>query len=303
MNQPADQSSRNRLRGIALICITFALFAALDSIAKYLAGVMDPLEVVWARYGAGFALAVMLSNPVSRPGLMKTSRPWLQLLRSLLLLGCTVLNFLAVKYLQLDQTTSIGFATPFLIALLSGPMLGEWVGWRRWIAISVGFCGVLLVARPGFGGIHPAAVLSVAAMVCYGFYFVTTRILSRTDSSETTLFYSNIIGVAAMTPVMPFVWTAPDSIFIVGLMVAVGALGTFGHYLLIIAHRWAPPSVLAPFMYTQLIWVILTGYLVFGDVPSSWTLAGAAVVIASGLYLLHRERVMGKPVPSAPPAD
>jgi drug/metabolite transporter (DMT)-like permease len=224
-------------------------------------------------------------------------------MRSLLLLACTVLNFLAVKYLQLDQTTSIGFATPFLVALLSGPMLGEWVGWRRWIAISIGFCGVLLVARPGFGGIHPAAGFSVAAMFCYGFYFVTTRVLARTDSSETTLFYSNIIGVVVMTPIMPFVWTNPDGWFVIALMVLVGALGTLGHYLLIIAHRWAPPSVLAPFMYTQLLWVIGIGYVVFGDVPAPWTLAGAAIVIASGLYLLHRERVTGKPVPSAPPPE
>jgi drug/metabolite transporter (DMT)-like permease len=299
----AEQQRRNRLRGIALICGTFALFACLDSTAKYLSHVMDPLQVTWARYAAGFALAIGLSNPFSRPELMKTTRPWLQLMRSLLLLACTVLNFLAVKYLQLDQTTSIGFATPFLVALLSGPMLGEWVGWRRWIAISIGFCGVLLVARPGFGGIHPAAGFSVAAMFCYGFYFVTTRVLARTDSSETTLFYSNIIGVVVMTPIMPFVWTNPDGWFVIALMVLVGALGTLGHYLLIIAHRWAPPSVLAPFMYTQLLWVIGIGYVVFGDVPAPWTLAGAAIVIASGLYLLHRERVTGKPVPSAPPPE
>ena len=196
------------------------------------------------RYVSGFLLAFILSNPFARPGLLRTRRPGLQIVRSMLMLGSTGFNFYAVKYLQLDQTTSIGFATPFLVAVLSGPMLGEWVGWRRWVAISVGFCGVLLVARPGFGGIHPAALLSVAAVLCYGFYFITTRIVSRFDSSETTLFYSNIVGVVAMSCLAPFVWTMPQSWHLFALMVAIGAFGTIGHYLLIIAHRMAPPSVL-----------------------------------------------------------
>jgi len=289
----------SRLKGIALICVTFLMFGCLDSTAKYLNQFMDPLQATWTRYVSGFLLALILSNPLARPGLLRTRRLGLQIVRSMLMLGSTAFNFLALKYLQLDQTTSISFATPFLVAVLSGPILGEWVGWRRWIAISVGFCGVLLVARPGFGGIHPAALWTVAAVFCYGFYFITTRIVSRSDSSETTLFYSNIVGVVAMSCVVPFVWTMPQSWFLLVLMIAIGAFGTIGHYLLIIAHRMAPPSVLAPFMYSQLIWVIAIGYMVFDDVPSGWTLAGAAVVIASGLYLLHRERVQGKPVPSA----
>lgn len=298
--RPQPHGSSARLKGIALICACFAVFACLDATAKYLNQSMDPLQTTWARYLAGFVLALILSNPLSRPQLMRTAQPWLQMLRSVLMLGSTLFNFLALKYLQLDQTTSIGFATPFLVAVLSGPLLGEWVGWRRWMAISAGFCGVLLVTRPGFGGIHPAALWCVAAVFCYGFYFIATRVVSRTDSSETTLFYSNIVGVVVMTAVVPFFWSTPQSWTIIALMVLVGAFGTIGHYLLIMAHLLAPPSALAPFMYTQLIWVVAIGYMVFGDVPSSWTLAGAAVVVGSGLYLLHRERVRGKRVPSAP---
>lgn len=298
MSDPAALRG-SRLKGIALICVTFLMFGCLDSTAKYLNQFMDPLQTTWARYLSGFVLAVILSNPLARPGLLRTRRLGLQIVRSMLMLGSTLFNFLAVKYLQLDQTTSIGFATPFMVAVLSGPLLGEWVGWRRWVAISIGFCGVLLVARPGFGGIHPAALWSVAAVLCYGFYFIATRIVSRTDSSQTTLFYSHIVGVIVMTLAVPFVWSMPQSWFLIALMIMIGALGTVGHYLLIIAHRMAPPSVLAPFMYSQLIWVIAIGYMVFDDIPSGWTLAGAAVVIASGLYLLHRERVRGKLVPSA----
>ncbi len=255
---------------------------------------MDTFEVVWARYAGGFALALILSNPIARPALVKTSRPWLQIVRSILLLGSTVLNFFALRWLQLDQTTSILFATPFLVAVLSGPILGEWVGWRRWCAILVGFAGVLLVTRPGFGGIHPAALLSVASLCCYGLYIISTRVLARTDASDTTLFYSNLVGAVVMSLAVPFVWTTPDGWFNVGLMLLLGALGSIGHYMLIVAHRGAPPVVLAPFMYTQLIGVIALGYFIFGDLPNRWTMAGALVVVASGLYLLHRERQVGK---------
>jgi drug/metabolite transporter (DMT)-like permease len=287
---------RQRLIGIALMCGAVALFSCLDTTAKYLNHVMDTMEVVWARYAGGLAVALIVSNPVTRPSLMKTSRPWLQISRSIVLLLSTLLNFLALRWLQLDQTTSILFGTPFLVAVLSGPILGEWVGWRRWCAILVGFAGVVMVTRPGFGGIHPAALLSVAALVCYAVYIISTRILARTDTSETTLFYSNLVGAVAMSLVVPFVWTTPDRWFHVLLMAVMGIYGSVGHYLLIVAHRGVPPVVLAPFMYTQLIWVTALSYLVFGDVPNAWTLAGAATVVASGLYLLHRERQVGKAV-------
>jgi drug/metabolite transporter (DMT)-like permease len=290
----AAQQRRQRLIGLALICGTALCFACLDSTAKYLNHYVDTIMVVWARYTGAFVLALIISNPVSRPGLMVSSRPWLQIGRSLLLLGSTVTNFLALIWLQLDQTTSIMFSTPFLVAVLSGPMLGEWVGWRRWVAILVGFAGVLLVTRPGAGGIHPTALLCVLGVLCYGFYMIATRLLARSDSSETTLFYSNMVGVVVMSALVPFVWTTPRDFHIIGLMVLSGALGSIGHYLLIIAHRLAPPSVLAPFLYTQLIWVVLLGYLVFGDLPNGWTLAGASVVVASGLYLLHREHKVGR---------
>jgi drug/metabolite transporter (DMT)-like permease len=195
-----------------------------------------------------------------------------------------------LRYLQLDQALAIIFSTPFLVAVLAGPTLGEWVSGRRWAAIVVGFLGVLVVTRPGFGAIHPAALLSLISAVCYAIYAITTRLLARTDSSETTLFYSNLVGAMAMLPILPFVWTTPESALIVLLMIVMGALGGGGHYMLIIAHRLAPASVLSPFIYSQLVWAVTLGYVVFGDVPNVWTVAGAAIVVASGLYLLHRER-------------
>ncbi len=289
MTDPARER-RQRLIGIALMCGAVASFACLDTTAKFLNGRMDTLEVVWARYTGAFLLAFLLSNPLTRPGMLRTSRPLLQVVRSCLLLGSTVFNFLALRYLQLDQTLSILFSTPLLVAILSGPLLGEWVGWRRWIAICVGFSGVIVVTRPGNGGMHPAALLSVASTLCYALYAISTRALARTDSNETTLFYSNLVGTLVMLPIVPWVWSTPKDPRTIALMVMMGALGSFGHYILIRAHRLAPASVLSPFIYTQLIWVVALGYAVFGDVPNHWTLAGGAIVVASGLYILHRER-------------
>ncbi len=182
------------------------------------------------------------------------------------------------------------FSTPFLVAILAGPLLGEWIGPRRWAAISIGFLGVILVMRPGLGGIHPAAALTVVGTVLYAIYLITTRVLSRTDSTQTTLFYSNVVGLIGMSLALPFVWTTPKDPIVAILMVAIGGFGALGHYLLIAAHRLAPAPILAPFIYSQLVWMVALGYLVFGDLPNRWTLIGASIVIASGLYLLFRER-------------
>jgi len=290
---PAEQAHRNRLTGIALMCGAVLLFACNDAAAKYLNGYMDSIQVVWARYMSAFALALVIVNPVRKPEVMRTRRPWLQLGRSALLVISTTMNFFALRYLQLDQSMAIMFSTPFLVALLSGPLLGEWIRWRRWAAIIVGFCGVLLVARPGAGGIHPAALLILASALCYALYVISTRILSRSDSDATTNFYSNLVGAAAVTIAVPFVWTPQSDPKVILLMCTMGLFSGVGHYMLIRAHRLAPAAVLAPFIYSEIVWMIALGFLVFGDQPNRWTLAGVAVVIASGLYLLYRERVVG----------
>jgi drug/metabolite transporter (DMT)-like permease len=294
LSNPTDAKARRaRLAGIAFMCGAVGCFSFLDATAKYLGRHMDMLEVVWARYTFAFLLALIFSNPLTRPGVMRTTRPALQIGRSVLLLGSTVLNFFALKYLQLDQALAITFSTPFFVAALAGPVLGEWVGSRRWAAIGVGFLGVLVVTRPGFSAVHPAALLSTGAALCYAAYALTTRILARTDSNQTTLFYSNLVGAVVMLPAVIAVGTMPENVGIAVLMLATGALASIGHYLLIVAHRLAPASVLSPFIYSQLVWTVGLGYFVFADVPNRWTMAGAGIVIASGLYLLHRERIRG----------
>lgn len=278
------------------MCAAVICFALLDTNAKWLGQHgMDPLLVSFARYGVSVVLVSFLINPVSHPGVLRTKRPWLQLLRSLLLLSSTVLNFFALRYLQLAETISIMFATPLLVALASGPLLGEWPGPRRLAAIGVGFLGVILVTRPGAGGMHPAAFLSVAGCLCYAFYVLTTRVLAASDSSETTMVYSGLAGTVALLPTLPWVWTWPQSPSVWASLIATGFFGALGHWMLIKAHRLAPATVLAPFIYSQLVWMVLLGWLVFGQLPDRWTFAGGAVVIGSGLYLLYRERVRHVP--------
>jgi drug/metabolite transporter (DMT)-like permease len=285
------EERRKRLVAIGLMCGAVLCFAGLDATVKWLSDHVDPLQTVWARYMGSVLIVSLFVNRYTTPGVSRTMRPWLQAARSLLLLGYAILNFTALRYLQLAETISIQFATPFLVALLAGPMLGEWVGPRRMIAIGVGFLGVLIVTRPGFGGLHPAAILSFGSAVCYALYGITTRMLAATDSSRTTMFYSGLAGVALMTPVLPFVWTSPESPFVWLLLGSLGFYGAFGHWLLILAHARAPAPILAPFIYTQLLWMLALGYLVFGEFPDRWTMLGAGVVMASGLYLLYRERV------------
>jgi drug/metabolite transporter (DMT)-like permease len=227
---------------------------------------------------------------ISVPSLMRTRKPGTQLLRSLLLLGSTACNFLALRHLRLDQTTTIGFLTPLMVALLAGPLLGEWIGWRRAVAIAIGFAGILLAIRPGIAAVHPAVLLSLGSMLCYAVFSLVTRYLAPFDRSEVTLFYSLLAGSVIMAPFALFEWAWPKSTLIWTLLLSMGFLGGAGHYLFIVAHRFAPASTIAPFLYVSLITHSAAGYLVFGQVPDAWTLAGAAVVILSGLYLFQRER-------------
>ena len=289
---PAATGPQARIAGIGLMCAAVFCFTLLDTTAKVLIRHMPTLEVVWARYASHFLISLAFVNPWTTRGLLKTRRPWLQLGRSTLLLLSTVFNFIALNYLQLDQTSAIGFTMPFFVALCAGPLLGEWIGPRRWLAILAGFAGILLVIRPGAGGIHPAAAFSVLSALSYALYSLSTRVLAAYDSTATTVFYSALVGMLATSAPLPFVWTTPAEPWIIAAMVATGAFGWIGHLFLTMAHRRAPASILAPFMYTQIVWMIAAGFIVFADVPNDWTLAGVAVVIASGLYLLYREQRM-----------
>lgn len=291
--QPVE-SSRQRLVAIVLILGAVIGFTAIDAAAKWLNPRIGVIETIWLRYTSGFIWTAMVLNPWTVPGLLASRKPKLQFLRGLLLFSATMFNFFALQHLQLAQTVSIAFMAPLTVSLLAGPILGEWAGPRRTIAVLVGFCGVLVMTRPGMGAIHPAVILSVLGMLSYAGLLLITRPLSAADSPETTMFYSALLGVIVLAPAALFQWVWPANALEWAAILIMGLGGAVGHWLLIQAQRRAEAPVLAPFLYTQIVWMTLSGYLIFDDVPDRWTILGGAIVIASGLYLLHRERVRAR---------
>ena len=248
------------------------------------------MQVAWARFAGHAILTFIVLGPLSMPRLMRSAKPGHQVLRSLLALGATIFNFAAVKYLQLDQTITIFFLTPLLVAAFAGPLLGEWIGWHRLMAVLSGFLGVILVTRPGFGGIHWAVLYSFAATLSYALYNISTRYVAAHDSNDVTQFFTPLAGVILLLPFAMAGAPWPTDLWSWILIASLGLTGGLGHWLLIVAHRHAPAPVLAPFVYIGLISMSLLGYLIFGDIPTWWTLAGGLIVVASGCYLLYRER-------------
>ena len=281
---------RARRTAILMMCVTMACFTLTDSSAKFLGPHLPVWQIVWSRYLGATLLALVLANPWRKPEVLRPARLRLQLVRSLFLLVSTILSFLAVRSLPLADMTAINFALPLAVALAAGPVLGEWVGPRRLAAILFGFIGVLVVVKPWSGVLKPAMVLCLCNVVVSAGYNMMTRIVAQRDRSLTTLIYSTLGGSILLTPMMAFVWVTPDGWRDWLVFLLIGVVGAFAHWLLILAHARAPASILAPFAYTQLIWSGLSGFLVFGDVPTASTLAGAAVVVASGFYLWWRER-------------
>lgn len=283
----------NALVGIGLMCGALACFTLLDSSVKWaMRHGVPALEMVWVRYVGAALLCFLTAAPSQWREMLRSNRPWMQLLRSVFLFGATISNFIALQTMQLAETTAIIFSMPLIVALASGPVLGEWVDPRRLVAILIGFVGVLVVTRPGAEGFKPAALLSLLGAVSYSCYILTTRFLANADDPRTALLHSTFVGVVAVAPAMPSVWRWPESVGAGAAMAAVAVFGAFGHWLIILAHRRAPAARLAPFTYAQIFFMIAVGWALFGDVPSSSMLIGAAIVVASGLYLLARERAV-----------
>jgi drug/metabolite transporter (DMT)-like permease len=281
---------RRRVAAILMMCVTMVFFTGHDASGKWLALSLPTVEIVWARYLFAAIFGLVVLRPFKRPALLRSRRPALQMLRSLMLFGSTMGNFLALREMQLAETATIQFLWPLFVALLAGPILGEWAGPARMVAIGVGLIGVLIAIGPGAGTFQPIALAAIAGVVCNAFYSLLTRVLAAHDAPQTTLFFTPLAGVLLLTPALPFVWITPQSLLIAIGLVMMGVFATGGHGLLILAHQRAPAPVLAPFGYTQLIWMTLAGLAIFGDKPHAATLIGAAIVIGCGLFLLSRER-------------
>lgn len=262
-------------------------FAALDATAKHLAQTYSVPFLVWARYTVHCLLMLAVLGPRQRWRLVATRRPLLQVVRGLMLVGCTGFGIAALSRMPLAETTAVAFTAPLIVALLAGPWLGERLTAGRWLAILAGFGGVLLIARPGSAVTVDGATLALLAASFYAVYQILTRQLAATEPTVTLVFYSALVGTLGTTLLQP--WSVlpatPLPTIDRAMIAALGILGGSGHYLLTRAFRHAPASVLSPFIYVQLIWATLLGALVFGHWPGSFSFLGMAIIVGSGLWL------------------
>ncbi|HEX2553348.1 MAG TPA: DMT family transporter [Microvirga sp.] len=276
------------MRGIALIVGSTLFFSGADVIAKALTATLPPAEVAWLRYLTFALIVVPLLFVRGGPGL-SARRPSLQILRGLGMVGSALFFTAGLRYLPVADSTAIYFVSPILITALSIPFLGETVGWRRWAAALVGLLGVLVVIRPGTSAFEMASLFPLAGATCWAAASIVTRKTSGTDRPITTMGYSALVGLAATTAMLAFDFVVPTGPQI-ALGLAFGALSTLGHWLVVLAYRHASASLIAPYGYAQLIWAGVLGFLVFGTLPDAVTIAGAAIIAASGLYTACRER-------------
>ena len=283
-------SARNRLVGIGLVSAAYLLFTLLDGSAKWLVGSMPVIMVVWLRFVMHALIGGAVLFPLRGLALVVTRYWRWHLLRAVMFVAMTGINFWALQYLQLTVTSSIFFTVPIVIALISASILGERLDAGRWIAILAGFAGVLAIVRPGSAEFHPAMIGSLINALIYAVFMLMTRRLAAYDSPETIQYLPAVGAAVLLTPFAIAAWEWPDTALEWTVACLLGVFGALGHHLLALAHRYAPASVTAPFLYQQVLYMAVFGYVVFGDIPAPAVGIGAAIVVTSGLYLFYRER-------------
>ncbi len=288
-----DAAPERVLRGILLILVSVVLFSLSDTLSKLLRlQGLPAVEIAWLRYIVFVAMAFGLAAQ-RRVLLLRPKRLRLQLLRGVTLVGSAVLFVAGLGQLQIAEATAIGYVAPGFVTALSIVFLGEKVGLRRWAAVAAGFAGALIVIRPGSGTVQAAALFPLASALCWAATIVITRRMGAGDRTETTVLWSAGTGLVILTALIPFGFVVPN-LMQLGLGLAHGICASIGQYIVILAYRQATASALAPFSYVQLLFSTALGWLVFTAVPDGGTLLGAAVIIGSGLYTVHRERVRAR---------
>lgn len=290
--------------GIGLMIVTTIIFAMQDGISRHLAGSYNVLTVVMFRYW--FFAAFTLGRSAALPGgvarVARTRQPVLQIARGVLLVAEVCVMVLAFTLLGLVESHAIFAAYPLIIAALSGPILGEKVGWRRWTAIAVGFVGVIIILRPGFKVFSPEALVAVASAAMFALYGLLTRYVARHDSAETSFFYTGVAGAVAITLVAPFYWSPMQNAADWGWMAVLCVTGALGHFTLIKAYALAEAGAVQPFAYLQLVFASVIGIAIFGETVEPAILIGAGMIIAAGLFTLWRgkQQASGGATPAAP---
>lgn len=279
----------NTSLGALLTMLAMLCFAAMDAMSKWLVADYAVGQMMWIRYAL---LCLFTWFLVRRRGLLttfRTQRPWLQIVRSLVAVIEGGMFVLAFRYLPLADTHAIAATSPLIVIALGVLFLGERADPARWLAVGTGFVGVLLIVRPGFRSFDWPVLLPLLGAALWAGYQVMTRLVSRHDSPDTSLLWSAVVALVATSFVGPLDWKWPTPTAW-ALMFVIAAIGAVAHYALIKALDFAEAGAVQPYSYTLLVWAALLGIAVFGDIPDGWTLLGAAIVVASGIYSWRRER-------------
>ncbi len=285
------------IRGIVFYLVASVVFCVADTIAKSLSTSLPIVQITWMRYVVFTLFALTLTWRRSGPAFQVHNR-YMQLGRGLCLVCSSTLFILGIRDIGLAEAATIGFLGPIMVTLLSIPLLGEVVGIRRWMALLAGMVGVLIVLRPGAGTFQPEGLYRVGSAMFWAVGLILTRKMAGTDRAETTMFWSALIGLIALTAMIPFVFAMPSPRQLV-MALAQSILSSAGQWMVMQSLRFTPASTLAPFSYTQLIWSTIAGFLVFSAFPDEWTILGAMIIIGSGLYTAHRERLHARAVRAA----
>jgi drug/metabolite transporter (DMT)-like permease len=273
---------------VLYLLAAIGLISLVDTACKFYTDELHAVMLVWG-YFVGITIFVagyFLGR--GQFALLQSGRPMLQIVRPGFLVASIASLFVSLTYLPIAEATAIGFTGPLFITALSVPFLGERVGWHRWLAVTVGLAGVLVIVRPGGAVWHWSAGMALLGALCFALFQLITRRLANDERHQTTLLYTSIGGTAWASLIVPFFWTTPT----VGhwvMFVIIGAMGAGAHFCMIQAFSRAQASLLAPFNYSKLIWVVILGYLVFDDLPGLDTMIGSAVIAVAGLYVLYRE--------------
>jgi drug/metabolite transporter (DMT)-like permease len=278
---PKTSRPPNNKLGIAYMAGGMFLFAAVDTIAKFLTETLHPLQIVWSRQ-TGLLLGILVILAFRGFTILRTQHLGLQVARGAMAVGSASIFIYAVSFVSLVDATAVTFVAPFMV-------LREPVGIRRWTAVAIGFVGVLIVTRPGMGVVHPAVLLVLIAALLFALRQIVSRVVAGTDRIITTVAYTALVGSAIITVPLPFVWRTPETSFEVALLVSIALISAVAETLVIKALDVADAVVVAPVHYSIIIWATFYGFMVFDQLPDMWTWVGASIIVVMGMYTLHRE--------------
>jgi len=276
------------MKAITFSLLGWMMLPVMDGFAKYLSADLPVLQITWARYFFTVAFTLPVMFFFYNKQLVWSDKPKLQILRGLILLCANICFFYAISIIPLAKALTLAFVAPLIVTAFSPVLLGEKVGVRRWTAVIIGFVGSLVVIRPGFLEINLASLAALGTGVMYGFYLIITRKLSTSDNPLLTLLLTGLVGLVAVTGVMPFIWVNPD-LSQWSMMAGIGVFACIGHLFLILSLKYADASKLAPLGYTEIIPNVIIGYYFFGNFPDNWTFLGLVIIVISGIYISRRE--------------